>query len=162
MGTLLIITPVKKLQKAIVTTLKQLNSVGIYISLNRPYEATIDILSEADIRTQKIFFIDCVAVHRRSEDVLNINPDNISLLSSAISTFVDEITGKKFIFIDAVTNLLIYHHEDTVLKFLKDLKKLIKKEDCSLISLCPESHGHSLFKKIYETFDSVVFWDHEN
>lgn len=103
---------------------KQEDIGGIYITLNRPYASLIKILEQNNIKTDNLFFLDCitktVGAEKEQENCLFLeSPQNLTQLAIAIDEIAKAMPMKnKFLFIDALSTLLIYNQAGTVAKFL--------------------------------------------
>jgi KaiC/GvpD/RAD55 family RecA-like ATPase len=156
MASKLIITSVENLQKeanAIVRTLSA--NPGIYVSLNKTHESVENILKKEKINISKLFFIDCVTSEQKRDDVLHIRPTDLDKLRSAISTFIEDIPGKKFLLVDALSTLLIYNNENLVAQFVKEVTEFAAEKDVEVIALSPKTKGEELLNKIFNFFDNV-------
>ncbi len=104
--------------------LKQEDAAVIYISLNHPYESLIKFLGEHNIKTDKLFFLDCITKTLDSEKeekqcLFLENPQNLTNIAIAIDEIVKAIPlGNKFLLFDNMSTLLIYNKTGTVTKFL--------------------------------------------
>lgn len=156
MASILIITPVEKLQKEINAIVKTLNKMpGIYVSLNKTHESIKNILKSNKISIDRLFFIDCVTSEQKRNDVLHISPRELDKLSLAISTFIKDIPGKKFLIIDALSTLLIYNDENKVARFIKETIEYASEKDVEVIAISPKTKGEELLDKIFNFFDKV-------
>ena len=156
MASLLIITPVERLQEKVNYIVKSFKDMpGIYVSLNKTQKSTEEILKISGINTKKLFFIDCVASKKTRDDVLHIAPDRLDLLDSAVGAFIKSIKGKKFLVIDALATLLIYNNEDGVAKFVKKITEYASEKDVEIVALSPKTKGEELLNKIFNFFDKV-------
>lgn len=156
MSSKLIITSVEKLQDKIGETIKiQNNAPGVYVSLNKTQKSTEKMLKKSGVSTNRLFFIDCVTEEKARDDVLHIAPDQLELLSTAISSFIDDIPGRKFLIIDALSTLLIYNNENSVAKFAKEVTGYASDNDVKVIAFSPETKGEQLLDKIFNFFDDV-------
>jgi archaellum biogenesis ATPase FlaH len=156
MVSTLIIISVENLQKEVNGIVKTLNKMpGIYISLNKTHESIENILKKEKINTNKLFFIDCVTSEQKRDDVLHISPRELSKLSSAISTFIKDIPGKKFLIIDALSTLLIYNDENKVARFVKETIEFASEKEVEVIAISPKTKGEELLNKIFNFFDKV-------
>lgn len=156
MPSLLIITPVEKLQKKINSVVKSFkNTIGIYVSLNKSQKSMENLLKKAGINTKRLFFIDCVTTEKTRDDVLHIPPDRLDLLSTAILAFIREIKEEKFLIIDALSTLLIYNSENNVAKFAKEVTEYAAHKNVKVIAFSPKTEGEELLNKIFNFFDRV-------
>jgi archaellum biogenesis ATPase FlaH len=156
MSSLLIISPVESLQDNITGEIKKkADWVGIYVGLNKTQKSTEDTLKKNKIDTSKLFFIDLVTTEKTREDVLHIRPDQLDLLGEAITTFIRDIEGNKFIVVDALSTLLIYNSENVVAKFVKDITDQASSNNVQVIAFTPKTVGEELLNKIFNFFDDV-------
>jgi len=156
MTSTLIITSVDKLQKRINSTVKSFKSIpGVYVSLNKTHKSIEKIFENVGIKTNKIFFIDCVTSEKAKSDVLHIAPTQLDLLSAAIRAFIKNIKEKKFLVIDAISTLLIYNSENKVAKFVKEITEYASENDVKTIAFSPKTKGEELLNKIFNFFDNV-------
>jgi len=156
MASTLIIISVENLQKEVNDVVKTLSAnPGIYVSLNKTHESIENILKKEKISTNKLFFIDCVTSEQKRNDVLHISPRELDKLSSAISTFIKDIPGKKFLVIDALSTLLIYNDENKVAQFVKEITEFASGKEVEVIALSPKTKGEELLNKIFNFFDKV-------
>lgn len=156
MSSQLILTSVEELQESINSKVKSLGSIiGIYVSLNKTQKSTEDILKKSGVRTDKIFFIDCVTTEKSRDDVLHISPEQLDMLSNAIKEFIKEINGEKYLLIDALSTLLIYNNENKVAKFVKEVTECATDNNVKMIAFSPKTQGEELLNKIFNFFDKV-------
>ena len=156
MASLLIITSVENLQNKINETIKSFNGLpGVYVSLNKPQKSSEEILKKNNIKTDKLFFIDCVTSEKTREDVLHIPPNQLDKLSEAINTFIKDIKGKKFLIIDALSTLLIYNNENKVAAFVKEITEYDSENEVEVVAFSPKTKGEELLNKIFNFFDEV-------
>jgi archaellum biogenesis ATPase FlaH len=157
MTSVLVITGVENLQEEILRAVKPLQDIpGVYVSLNKTQKSTEDMLKRAGIKTDKLFFIDCVTEYRTREDVLHIAPQDLLTLAQAVDYFIKEIPGEKFLIIDALSTLLIYNDENKVAQFVRQVTETSSEHDVSCISFSPSTKGEDLLNKIFNFFDEVL------
>jgi archaellum biogenesis ATPase FlaH len=156
MASLLIITPVEKLQEKVNHIVGSFKDIpGIYVSLNKTQKSVEEILKKYGINTKRLFFIDCVTSKKTRDDVLHIPPDRLDLLDSAVCSFIGDIKGEKFLVIDALSTLLIYNNEDNVAKFVKKMTEYASQNDVRIVAFSPKTKGEELLDKIFNFFDKV-------
>lgn len=96
---------------------------GVYITVNKPYDTIKRVLDESGVDTQKIFFIDCITKlaggECKAKNVLCLDtPQNLTGLGVAMGEAIRSIPDKdKFLFMDSLSTLLLYHNMGTVSKF---------------------------------------------
>jgi len=126
---LFIIDP-KKYQSIHVKILKGIIKIkkfsGIYITVNKPYDALIEYLKKNKIPTENIFFIDAISKSvsqeiRLTENCLFIpSPSHLTDLGIALTQALESMKEKKskFLILDSISTLLIYNDFETVAKFV--------------------------------------------
>lgn len=156
MPSALIITDVERLQQEIVNTTSDYNKVpGIFISFNKPQHSTEQMLTEAGVDCENIFFIDCVSNEKMRDDVLHIPARELDLLTAAIQEFIKVIPGQKYLLIDALSTLLIYNNENKVAQFVREITTQAAHHDVQTIAFSPKTRGEELLEKIFNFFDKV-------
>lgn len=156
MSSYLIIVPVEKLQNEIVNAVRDFkDAAGVYIALNKTWRGTESFLKQSHLKTEKLFFIDCVTSEKTREDILHLSPTDLEKLSAAIKSFIDEIKEPTFIIIDSLATLLIYNDENKVARFVKEITEYDKLQKVQIVAISPQTKGEELLKKIYNFFDSV-------
>ncbi len=132
----LIITSAKTILKTNIEILKILMSeglFGLYVTINQPYITLQNLLNREGIDLTKLFFIDCITQTaggraERTSNCLFINsPSSLTELGIALTQAVQAMPqGNKFIFLDALSTLLIYNESGTIAKFSHFLINKIK------------------------------------
>jgi len=160
----LVITDVENIQNTSNGVLKQFSEKdipGAYICLNRPQHTVKNILKKENIDFKNILFIDCIssslATVAHENNVMHLsNPADLTGLSIAISEFINEISSDKFIMIDALGTLLIYNHEEIVLKFIRSVLEECSQKGCAAIMITPKTADSFWINKIIPFFDNIV------
>ncbi|MEK6904665.1 MAG: hypothetical protein AABW87_03670 [Nanoarchaeota archaeon] len=125
------------------------NIPGVYVSLNKPYEAIKGEFEIRKIKKDMVIFIDAITktsggAGERTSDCLFIgNPENLSDISLAMDQAVIAVpSNEKFVFIDSQNTLLMYNSAVTVAKFIHFLsvKMRIWKVRGIIVSLEKESN----------------------
>lgn len=156
MTSLLIITSVESLQKKINETVKSFgNMIGIYVSLNKNHKSVGALLKKEKVNAKNIFFIDCVTSEKERDDVINVQPSQLDKLAYAIKSFINEVKGKKFLVIDALSTFLIYNDENKVAAFIKQTIEYASQNDVEVVAFSPKTKGEELLNKIFNFFDKV-------
>jgi len=160
--SILIETPVDQLQDNIISVVKDLRGnglSGIYVSINKPYKTINDIFIKNQINTDKIFFVDCItASGEEDRDNVSFIPDisDLSGLSIAITRFIDKIPNEKFLLIDAIHALWIYHTPEFIARFIQNLTERSYRAKAKMITFIVESEDKRLMRKLIPFFDQVI------
>ena len=153
--SLLVVAPVERLQNEIAAVLKSFGgSPGIYVSLNKTAKSVEKALKRTRVNTKRLFFIDCTS-EKSSDDIIHVAPTQLGKLAYAIDCFVKEISGKKFLLIDALSTLLIYNSEDKVAGFAKAVTDFCSQNNVDVVALTPTAKGEELLNKVFNFFDEV-------
>lgn len=97
---------------------------GVYITINRPYQNLLEIFKKNGVPVDHIFFIDAITkmTGGKETDAPNCifldSPTNLTDITIAVKQAISLMgDAKKFIFVDALSTLLIYNEGQTVIKF---------------------------------------------
>jgi len=151
-----------EISTALVKYLSEKNDKGIIVSANRPYTNLLSIYQQNNIDVSKMFIIDCLSKSQHAgtpnENVMFI--DNLSALTD-ISLSIDEkmrnMEGKKFIFFDSLTTMLIHNQPYTLARFIHNIltKMRLKCVGGVIVSLYDNSH-REIRAEIAQLCDKVV------
>lgn len=102
---------------------------GIYVSLGITFPSIDNKLKQNGINTEKIYYIDVASGkvdNQKEERCYHLSsPSALTELSIVISDLLKE--GYKYLFFDAVTNLMIYNNPTRTKKFVIDLANKMRK-----------------------------------
>lgn len=98
---------------------------GVYITVNKPYSTIKRILENGGVNIEKLYFIDCITKTAGGDigcDEKNVfcldSPQNLTGLGVAMGEAIRGIPEKdKFLYMDSLSTLLLYHSSGTVAKF---------------------------------------------
>jgi len=136
---------------------------GIYITVNRPYQAIHRILLDNKVNLDKLFFIDCITTAvgsepRREERCLFVSPTDLTDLAVSVDEWIETMPEKeKFLFMDSLSTLLFYNSVGTIAKFSHFLTDRMKLWNLTgiFMSLESESDPH-LLDDISQFCDGVI------
>jgi len=125
---ILILVDSKNYQRINIELVKNLlkkNYVGVYVTLNKPFDVLFNSFKNNKIDPEMLIFIDAVTLmtnykHKKHEHCLFLeNPSDLSDISMAMNEAINSLTHKKkFILIDSLNTLLLYSKPDVVVRFL--------------------------------------------
>lgn len=97
---------------------------GVYITVNKPYRTMKKLLDDNKVNSEGIYFIDCISSSSgwKEEGMKNVffldSPQNLTGLGIAMNEAISAIGDtEKFLFMDSLSTLLLYHNAGTVAKF---------------------------------------------
>ena len=104
-------------------------TVGVYISVNKPYFALTKEMEGEKIPTENMLFLDCASglMGKEPQEVgktyILSGPTNLTELSITLSSLLssDKLKGKEtetILFLDSVSTFLIYNDANVVARFL--------------------------------------------
>lgn len=100
------------------------NLPGVYITVNKPYSTMKKILENDGVKTDKMYFIDCITktAGGKCPTAKNVfcldSPQNLTGLGVAMGQAIKTIPGEeKYLFMDSLSTLLLYHNVGTIAKF---------------------------------------------
>ncbi len=163
----LIITTAKAIMKTNLDVLKVFISqglFGLYVTINQPYITLQNLFNREGIDLNKLFFIDCITQTaggraERTSNCLFINsPSSLTELGIALTQAIQAMpAGKKFIFLDALSTLLIYNEAGTIAKFSHFLINKIKLLGLTGVVMSVEKEmDEKLLTQIEQFCDKVI------
>ena len=161
--SILVVEDAKSLRVTVNHILKSLQeNPVIYINLINTYNSLISNLKKDEIKTDNIFFIDCITQLAggdvsEQENVLFIRgaPD-LTSLEIAISQLFERIPGEKWLVLYAMRILKIYNKEDTVLRFIQSILGNASRNNAKIVVLSTKLKDARLIKKAAQFFEKVV------
>jgi hypothetical protein len=162
--TTLIISDANTLQSSTDTAVRYFSSkkyVGVYVCFNKPQKAVKAHLLKEKIKTDKIFFIDCITSFigkaNKEDGVLHIcSPADLTGLQIAVREFIKSVPEPKYVFIDALAVALIYNKEEIILTFVKSLLETCFENKTRIVVLTPDIQKGELTAHITSLFDKVI------
>jgi len=122
------------------------NTNTIFVTTNKPYGHLINTFKKHGIPHNKTFFIDCISkyvgekIEQEPENCLFVEgPQNLTAIGIAINESVKHLPGKKTMFLDSLSTLLIYHDSNTLSKFSNFFINKMRVLDIDTIVLALES-----------------------
>lgn len=114
---------------ALLKLLVNKHSKGIILSANRPYFTLMNLYEKNDIDTKNMFILDLISKnnngnngHSNAKNVVFL--DNISALTDIALSLNDcfkTIEGKKFVFIDSITTMLMHNKPYVFARFIHSI-----------------------------------------
>ena len=135
---------------------------GIVLSANRPYVNLMSIYEKNNIDVSKMFILDCLSKSQHADapadNVAFI--ENLSALtdiSLSIEEHINGVLGKKFIFFDSLTTMLIHNKPYVLARFIHNIftKMRLKGIGGVIISL-QDSSNRDIKAEIAQLCDKVI------
>ena len=145
-----------------VAFLSDKNDNGIIVSANRPYSNLMKVYKDKNIDTSKIFIIDLISKSQGAVvDAENVKYlDNVSALTNislAINDCIESLPGKKFIFIDSITTMLIHNEPYVFARFIHSILTRMRTNDVEgLIISLEERTNREVRAEIAQLCDKVI------
>lgn len=146
----------------VLNIMNNLHTKGIYVSLNKPVKNLKDILHKNNIKTDDLYFIDCItrsigSFHRIPKTEYIFNLKQLHKLEHAITTISKHIgLSEKFLILDSLPTLLNYHDKDTVLKFLRFLSSKMRDLRIKGIIINDQTLTDEFKKELNLIFDRII------
>jgi len=138
------------------------NAIFVYTTFTKPYTAITKILEKNNIKTDKMFFIDCVTpvagnteMHGTSKNLF-CQPQSLTNISIAIVTALKSIPKDRFgvLILDSISTLMLYNDENSVIRFIQGLSvKIRAREAKSLIFSLDEETDKKTISEISQFCD---------
>ena len=108
---------------AAVRALTEKNDHGIIISANRPYMNLLNNYERNNINTSKVHILDLISKNQNADtstkNVMFIeNASSLTDISLSVSNYIKELNGRKFIFIDSISTMLIHNEPYVFARFI--------------------------------------------
>lgn len=151
----LITTDADNYTPVLVNIIKQLTDGNdfkcVHVLVNRTSPNMKEMLKRNDAKIEKIKFIECVIGGA-------VDPKNLTHLGIEISGTMKNLKGKKFLLIDVLSNLLVYHNLQTIQSFVSqtNVKSSAKSEDESFAVIYLSIKEEELKRVIGVMCDKVV------
>lgn len=125
---------------------ESMGTVPIYITLNKPYIEIANVLRSHGFHPERVFFIDCI-----SKQVLGHNaaappncifvdsPGSITAIGISATQAAKAAGGKKLIFIDSISTMLMYNDAAVVGSFCNFLLSRLRAMGVDTVVLVLES-----------------------
>ena len=141
--------------------IKNLNLIGVYVTLNTPCSSLSANLKDKGIDTSKLYFVDAISKQSGTTTTSDNcsfvqNPQSLTELSLVTTKAVN--TGKsKFLFFDSVSTLLIYNSLETTEKFMHYLINKIRSLGLlGIIISLDEEKSNKLIPVISQFCDKII------
>jgi hypothetical protein len=135
---------------------------GIIISASRPYVNLMKVFQKNKINTSRIFILDLISKSQAADvDANNVmyldNVSSLTNISLAINDCIKKIPGKKFVFIDSITTMLIHNEPYVFARFIHSIltRMRIHGVDGILVSL-EDKTNREIRAEIAQLCDKVI------
>lgn len=134
---------------------------GLYVSLNKPYEALHQELRQSGLDPNMVYCIDAVSKETgkfsNSEKCFCLeDPSSLTELSVLTASLLND-KKIRFIILDSLSTLLLYNDVKEAEKFLHDLVNKARKSNASVIVTSPkETSKDDLFAEITQFCDKEI------
>jgi len=111
---------------AVVKILTKKNDYGIIVSANRPYVNLINTYKRNNIDIKKILILDLISKNQNAnfeaENVMFMeNASSLTDISLSVNKYIKKFEGKKFIFFDSITTMLIHNEPYVFARFIHSI-----------------------------------------
>jgi len=147
---------------AAIKLLSNRNDSGIIVSANRPYKNLMDFYKKNDIDVSKMFILDCISknqfdTHNGGNVVFLENASALTDISLQLDERIKIINGKKFLFIDSITTMLIHNEPHIFARFVHSiLTKMRLYGTGGLIISLEEKTNREVKAEIAQLCDKVI------
>jgi hypothetical protein len=145
--------------KELVSSLSSSHNRICYVSLNKPYSATVEMIKKYGADTNKFFFVDCTEkrADEKAGQVVNVSsPKALTEMSITISKVMDLGKIDALIF-DSLSTLMVYEEPSIVVKFAHSLISTLRSKKVTGALVCLEGGKNTeLVKDISMFADSVI------
>ncbi len=135
---------------------------GIILSANKPCSSLISSLRESGIAKEKLFVICSVC----GKDKKDKTPDNVvhvqhstalTEMAVALGEAMKSIKGKKFVFIDSITSMLIHNESKTLARFIHSILTKMRNQSTNGIIISMDAETEKEIRlEIAQLCDKVI------
>lgn len=134
---------------------------GVVVSASRPYKNLIELYKKNKINTENIIIIDCISKGSGEKEsggnvVYMANASTLTSISLGIFTSLEKIKGKKFVFLDSISSMLIHNKPDIFARFIHSLLTRMRIKNYSGIFLSLENTPKEVRAEIASLCDKVI------
>jgi len=102
------------------------NDHAIIVSANRPSINLLNIYKRNNIETNKIYIVDLISKNQNAdiegENVMFIeNASSLTNISLSVNEYIKNLNGRKFVFIDSLTTMLIHNEPYVFARFVHSM-----------------------------------------
>jgi len=107
----------------LVSTIKEKNECGVYISVSRPYNSILEVINREKIPVHNVVFIDCVTrmMGRQTTAEANVvfveNPSTLEEIGMYSDKLLARMSEPRFIIFDSLSSILIYNNMKSTTEF---------------------------------------------
>lgn len=135
----------------------------IYVTMNRSYAVMSSIMKESGIDPERIFFIDAVtpihtsSIFRSGNAVFVGSPRNLTNVSIVVGSTIKTGKGKRILFLDSLSSMLLYNGAETGTRFMHFLLSLMRtwKVSSAIMSIEKETDA-AVLAQLVRMCDRVV------
>jgi len=139
---------------------ESIGTVPIYITLNKPHTEIEKVLREHGFHPERVFFIDCISKHVIGHNIVAPancmyvdGPSSITAIGIAATQAAKAVNGKKLIFIDSISTMLMYNDSAVVGSFCNFLLARLRAMGVDAVVLVLES---DLQKDVVKRIESLA------
>jgi KaiC/GvpD/RAD55 family RecA-like ATPase len=143
--------------------LNMLHTKGMCLTLNRPAHNVHDLIERQGVSTENVLFIDGISVPIQSSVRVDEweyipNPRELNDILSSIERVHKRLPqGDKFLFVDAFHDLLYYHDEATMVRFVDFLVQRLRVLRLQTFLVIDERKlQRNIREKLYSLVDKVI------
>ena len=136
---------------------------GIIISANRPFSNVINLYKKNNIDTSRLFFIDLVSQSQsenltKSNNVVYIeHVSDLTSISISLVKAIETIKGRKFVFIDSITTMLIHNNEHSLARFVHGILTRLRIDGVNgVMMLLENKESNEIRAEIAQLCDKVI------
>jgi KaiC/GvpD/RAD55 family RecA-like ATPase len=138
---------------------------GIYITLGKSYDELVKAFKLKDVDVENVYFIDAISqmygVQKKDikRCVYTSGPLDIDSITSALRDLIVTLeSGKKCVFLDSVTSLLLYNSLPRTVRFSQFLTQTLKEKEVTgiMVSIAKGASTIKLVQELGKLCDEVI------
>jgi len=137
-------------------------AVGIYVTMNKPYETLVNMLSKSNVDIRRLFFVDTISnvigrAHNNANNCVTIQSPSALTQLGIVITKACSSRKMGFLVLDSLSTMLVYNDSKAIVKFSHFLINQLRKYNLTgvILSLNKEADGQ-MFDSVTQFCDDIV------
>lgn len=165
----LIVAPSRKIQEVDLFLLKHFlntkKAFCVYVTVAKPYQTMLNILEKNKIKTDKIFFIDCITPvsagggMQRVGNCVFCQPQSLTNISITLTAALQSLPkeSERVLVLDTISTLMLYNEAGTVTRFVHSLTGKMRQWGVkSIILTLEEETDKKVLSQLSQFVDKVI------
>lgn len=135
----------------------------LFVTVNEPYNKVVKLMKKSNVDTSRVLFIDCITktgggnITESPNCIYLDSPSNLTELSISISEALESMGENKFLFVDALSTLIIYNKPQSFAKFAHfAMTKAKTSETLGIFVMVDGEIEKNVFTQVEQFSDKII------